>query len=110
MKQIVFDQLRPGDSEKLYHLLSERFGESPVPGIFWAPLPGEALAPAQQEHPGCAPFSVALELSDSTLSCELLIRSQQRMRCSCVAYATKEQLLYLLGLLDGMLDELGISI
>lgn len=110
MKQIVFDQLRPGDREKIAGLLTERFGQSPVPGIFWAELPAEVLAPAQKEHPDCMPFALALELSDDSLSCELLVRSRQRMRCSCVAYADRKQFIYVLDLLDGLLKELDITI
>ena len=110
MKQIVVDQLRPGDCEKLEELLSGRYGACPVPGIFWVDLPAEALSPTQAEHRDCAPFAVALELSETSLSCELLIRARQRMRCSCVAYATDSQVLYLLRLLDEILDELAIRV
>ncbi|MEW5735853.1 MAG: hypothetical protein AB1921_13425 [Thermodesulfobacteriota bacterium] len=110
MKQIVVDQLRPGDRDRIEELLTRRFGESPLPGIYWVPLPEDALSPVQEEHPDCAPFVIALEVSETALSCELLVRSRQRMRCSCVAYATEGQVLYLLRLLDGLLGELGIAV
>ena len=41
---------------------------------------------------------------------ELLVRTQNRIRCECIAYATDEQRNWLIRLVDDMLAQLGISV
>jgi hypothetical protein len=52
----------------------------------------------------------AVELEETRLSIELLVRTRNRIRCNCIAYATPEQRNWLIRRVDDMLEQLGISV
>ncbi len=111
MKQYVIDQLRFEDFDRLKSHLEDHFQGSTIEGIYWIPLTEEILSPIQAEHQECKPFYFALELvAPDRLSCELLVRTQSRMRCACIRYATKEQRSWLTDTVDAILEKLEISI
>jgi len=110
MKQYVVDQLRYHDYEKLKALLDQRYGKSVMGAIYWIPLEREVLSPTQCEHQECQPHVAAVELEETRLSMELLVRTRNRIRCSCIAYATEGQRNWLIHTVDRMLEQLGISI
>ena len=111
MKQYVVDQLRPGDHAKLAGYLENAYGESRMmEGVWWVPLDPEDEAEAQRAHPQCRPFVFAMELCGGSLSCELLIRTLNRVRCDCIAYADDRQTLSIIRFVDGILNELSISV
>jgi hypothetical protein len=82
MKQYVVDQLRYVDYEKIKDYLDHRFATASIGGVYWVPI-------------------------DLGL---LLVRTQNRIRCECIAYATDEQRNWLIRLVDDMLAQLGISV
>ncbi|MEJ2475367.1 MAG: hypothetical protein P8Y74_15975 [Desulfobacterales bacterium] len=43
------------------------------------------------------------------MACELLVRTRQRVRCSCIAYATRPQRNWIIQMLDDIFDELNIQ-
>jgi hypothetical protein len=43
------------------------------------------------------------------MACELLVRTRQRVRCSCIAYATRPQRNWIIQMLDEIFDELNIQ-
>jgi hypothetical protein len=110
MKQYVVDQLRYHDFEKLKAYLDQNYGAAAMGQIYWVPLAEELLTPVQAEHRGCRPHVAAIELQESRLSMELLVRTCSRVRCSCIAYAGKDQRDWLIGLVDQMLEQLEISV
>ncbi|MFO7709264.1 MAG: hypothetical protein R6V84_13920 [Desulfobacterales bacterium] len=110
MKQYVVDQLRFSDYEKLRGCLDQRFGPASIGDVYWVPLAPEQLSATQSAHVVCQPFVAALELCEERLSVELLIRTQQRVRCECIAYATDEQRNWLIRMVDDMLQQLGVSV
>ncbi len=112
MKQYVIDQLRFEDFNRLKEHLDAHLQGSSIEGIYWIPLTQEILlSPIQAEHEACKPFYFALELVlPDRLSCELLVRTQTRMRCACIRYATKEQRSWLMDTVDAILEKLEISI
>jgi len=110
MKQYVVDQLRYQDYEKLKGFLDQNFGEAAIDGVYWIPLDQNVLAPIQSEHLECQPHMAAVELSETRLSMELLVRTRTRIRCNCIAYATQEQRNWLIRRVDDMLEQLGISV
>jgi hypothetical protein len=109
MKQYVVDQLRYHDYEKLKGYLDQRFGPAEMGNVFWIPLPTGRLAPVQAEHLECQPFFAAIELLEDRLCLELLVRTRQRIRCDCIAYATETQRNDLIRMVDDMLAELEIT-
>lgn len=52
---------------------------------------------------------VALEVEETALRMELLIRAKNRLRCDCIAYADAGQTRALLASLHELLAELGIQ-
>lgn len=110
MKQYVVDQLRFNDFEKIRACLDQRFGPASIEGVYWVPLEPGRWSATQAAHRDCQPFFAALELHGERLSLELLIRTRQRIRCDCIAYATDEQRSWLIQMVDDMLLQLGISV
>ncbi len=110
MKQYVIDELRPADYDKLRALLAERFGPPELGGVYWIPLEPEHFSAMQRSHGDCRPFYFAVELKDQSLTCELLVRTRQRVRCDCIAYATHAQRNWIVAVIDDILENLDITV
>jgi len=109
MKQYFIDELRPTDYEKLKSSLDERFGPPNLGGVYWIPLEPKHLSDMQAAHGDCQPFYFAVELQERSMACELLVRTRQRVRCSCIAYATRSQRNWVIQVFDDIFDELNIQ-
>jgi hypothetical protein len=109
MKQYVIDELRPKDYELLKACLNQRYLFGDLEGIYWIPLEKEMLTDLQSQHDACQPFYFALEIHENRLACELLVRTRNRLRCSCIGYATEIQRNWLIRSVDALFDELGIK-
>jgi len=110
MKQYVIDQIRPDDQHRLKAYLDQQYTASAIDGVYWVPLKPALFKPIQAQHTQCQPFYFAFELANGQLSCELLVRTQQRIRCGCMQYADSAQRDWLINLLDRILDELHIKL
>jgi hypothetical protein len=53
---------------------------------------------------------MALEVLEDGLKLELLVRARNKMRCSCVCYATTDQRNHMLDYLDNFINDLEISL
>ena len=109
MKQYVIDELRPSDYEALKTYLDEQYGPSEMGGIYWIPLAFDLLTDIQSAHTECQPHYVAVDLDGNRLACEFLARSNHRVRCDCIRYATENQRNWLIGLIDNIFDRLQIK-
>jgi hypothetical protein len=110
MKQYVIDQLRETDHEKVLEFLQKNAGASEFGDVFWVQLPVELYSDTQRAHEQCAPFRFAVNLSLNRVDFELLVRSRQVLRCSCIGYADENQRNYIIDYADRMLEELKIKI
>lgn len=110
MKQYVVDQLRYPDYEKLKAFLDQTYGPAEMGGIYWICLEDGLLTPVQAEHRECHPLAAAIDLQETRLSLELLVRTRSRIRCGCIAYADDRQRSWLIDRVDRMLAQLEISI
>jgi len=110
MKQYVIDELRSEDHGEIKVYMEENYSASNVDGIYWVPLERDILTKIQKEHTDCQPFYFAVDLDPNLIAFEMLIRTQKRMRCSCMGYATEKQRNWLIGLADSIFDQLGIKI
>ena len=110
MKQYVIDQLRPDDYFKLKAYLDTNCQSSNIPGIYWLDLPQKLLEETQKSHIDCQPFCFAIELSQTGLSCELLVRTLAQIRCDCVNYASVSQRNWLIHAMDDICSQLEINI
>ena len=110
MKQYVIDQLRPADYEAVKAYLDENYSSSIVKGIYWIPLDQSMLTELQAEHTECQPFYFAVDLEQNFMASELLIRTQNKMRCSCMSYADEKQRNWIIQFADAIFDRLNIKI
>jgi hypothetical protein len=109
MKQYLVDELRPADYDQIKAFLEPRYAVPGFAGLYWIPLPSQMLAEEQSDHTECQPHYFALELLPDRLACELLVRSQQRIRCSCIQYASERQRNWIIQVVDTFLEQLGVK-
>ena len=108
MKQYVIDELRPGDHEKLKSYLESHCGPAELENLYWVALDASVYSETQTAHTDCQPFYAAVRLDEQAIAIEFLIRTKNRIRCDCIAYATDEQKAWLMGFLDAMFEQLEI--
>jgi hypothetical protein len=106
MKQYVIDEIRPGERQRLKKYLDEHFGDPAMDGVYWIPLEEELLSETQRQHRDCQPFYFALELGQDAVSCELLVRTRERVRCDCIAYASEKQRNWVVRVVDAIFEKL----
>lgn len=110
MKQYVIDEIRFEDYEKIRAWLDKNADDSAIDGIYWLLIDENVLNETQLAHLKCRPFYFVIELEPTRISCELLVRTHNTVRCDCMKYATDEQFLWLVRRIDSMLDALEIKI
>lgn len=109
MKQFVIDELRPADYQTLKTHLDDAFGAAALDGIYWLPIATEVLSEIQIKHKDCQPFYFAIDLEPNRIAVELLVRTQNQIRCACMAHATETQCLWLIRQVDTIFERLGIK-
>ena len=110
MKQYVVDEIRPADHDKVKAYLDSHYRVPGIEGLYHLPLDKALLSNLQQGHIDCGPHYFALELLPDRLNCELLVRTNHRIRCDCIQYATREQQSWLIDVIDGLFENLDIII
>jgi len=111
MRSYLIDEIAKADVKKAAAHLEAMELAGGLDGIFWLPLPQELLTEEQKEHAEeCGPHCMALECDADWIKLELLVRARNKLRCSCVAYATPAQRAHAMDYLDNMLKELDISV
>jgi hypothetical protein len=110
MKQYVIDQFSPEDYNKVKDYLDKHFSSSEIDGIYWIPINDDLLNEIQREHKSCSPFFFAVEFVPYKMSCELLVRTKNRMRCDCIQHADELQRNWLIEFADSIFDRLKIKI
>ncbi|QGY41186.1 hypothetical protein GM415_13955 [Pseudodesulfovibrio cashew] len=118
MRSYLIEDLFEADIEKIKGALNEMQLQGPLEGIYYLPLPTELLQQEQKDHQDeCGPYFMALEIiegasdmSECQLKLELLTRARNKIRCSCVNYATHEQRKHMIEYLDQFIEELEISV
>lgn len=108
MREYVISDLKPAETQALEEALTARNLAAGIEHLYW--LPVSELTVVQKEHAAsCGPHVVALEVEETALRMELLIRAKNRLRCDCIAYADAGQARALLASLHELLAELGIQ-
>jgi hypothetical protein len=108
MKQYVIDELSNTDYKKIEEYLDHNFKDKAMGGLYWIPLHEDVLRDIQKAHADCGPFYFALELLPEKLSCELLVRTKNRMRCDCMMYADESQRTWIMAFIDSICERLEI--
>ena len=108
MKQYVIDELRPEDYDSLKRHLDAQYAVPNFDGLYRLPLEDQLLSATQKAHKECQPFYFALELSHDRLTCELLVRTNNKIRCDCIQMATEAQRNWLIQTTDAIFEKLSI--
>jgi hypothetical protein len=106
MRQVFFDELDKQDIERLVDDLNEKAQLSEVEGLYWVEMPHELLEPDQQEIRADHPFCFAVEIGESWVKFELLLRSRSNFRSTCSRYAGPDQQRYILEYANRIIDRL----
>ncbi len=109
MKQFVIDELRPSDYAKLKKYLDNNYGTGAIEGIYWLPIEPQLLTGIQSEHKDCQPFYFAIDLEPDRVIIELLVRTKNRVRCTCITYAAETQCTWLIRQIDEIFEQLEIK-
>ncbi|MFC1829086.1 hypothetical protein ACFL0O_05685 [Thermodesulfobacteriota bacterium] len=109
MKQYVIDELRPEDYKTIKAYMDEIFGSSALDGVYWVTLDQEMLTDMQISHTECQPFHFAIDLEPSHMACELLVRTKNKMHCSCISYASEQQRNWIIQIVDAIFEKLEIK-
>lgn len=109
MKQYVIDELRPGDHYKIRKYLDETYGPAEMGDLYWVPLATEVLTEIQLQHSDCQPFYFAIQAEADRLVVEMLVRTKNRVRCACIAYASNEQRIWIMNIVDAIFEKLDIA-
>lgn len=108
MKQYVVDELRPSDYDVLKAYLNEHLNFAGFDGLYWKPVDEALLTTTQALHIHCKPLYFTLTLAPESLTCELLVRTRNKMQCDCMGYATTAQRNWIVGWTDNLFRTLGI--
>ncbi len=107
MRLFVLDELDPVWIKGLQSKLEQMGHQGSIKDIYWFELPEKILTPKQQEHfQSCGPYVLSLETGKSSLKLELLVRARNSLRCTCTGLLTREQRIYALDHLEGILAEI----
>jgi hypothetical protein len=108
MKQYVVDDLRIEDFQMLKKHLEEYVETDALEGMYWIKMDDKLLNDIQKQHTDCQPYYLAIELEENRLSCELLVRSRNRIRCHCMGYVNKVQFQWAVRFIDNIFEDLSI--
>ncbi|WP_316900525.1 hypothetical protein [Pseudodesulfovibrio indicus] len=115
MRIYLIEDLADNDYKTICKAFDDLGVRGSLEGIWYLPLPEDLLQQEQKDHLGeCGPYFMALEGVESpdqnSFRMELLVRARNRIRCSCVTYATPEQRKHMIEYLDQFIEELEISV
>ena len=102
MRQFVIDELSPMERDNIDSYLKRTIKQGPMIGLYWIELPPDLHSAAQQGHEEHAPFYLAVEVTNSAVKFELLVRSCYNLHCSCIAHAAAAQRQFVLDFIDRM--------
>jgi hypothetical protein len=108
MKQYQIDQIRLEDYSKIKEYMDQHHGPSELGSIYWIPLPEHLYDDIQSKHSTCHPLYFVIDLQETCLTCELLIRTKNKIRCDCIKYAHNEQRDYLITFVDYIFERTGV--
>ncbi len=108
MKQYLIDELRQTDYDKLKSYMDKNHKNGCIDGIYGIYIDENILTEKQASHVECAPFYFAVEMKKNSISCELLVRAKNIMRCDCIGYTNKKQREWLIEHIDSILNRLDI--
>ncbi len=108
MRQYMLDEIAKTDMPRVREYLNEHATASRLDDIWWVDLKEDLLSPDQFSHRGCQPFRFAVEVGETFVRFEFLIRSRETMRCKCIGYATRQQRDFIFAFADRLVEDLNL--
>ncbi len=108
MKQYRVDELRSEDLETLKAYLDDHLGKTALEGTYWLEIPPGLLGDTQAAHVQCQPHVVACEVDTHGITCEFLVRTRKKLHCDCMEMANAAQRVWIMEVMDGILEKLSI--
>ncbi|CAI3223179.1 hypothetical protein [uncultured Desulfovibrio sp.] len=106
MRWYAVDDLTEKETARLQSLLTQMGLAAGMDGLYWLPPPDDLLSPLQREHAeSCGPYVMGLELEETSLRLELLVRARGRLRCDCVHYAGPALREHMIAWLERLLND-----
>ncbi|MBW2090558.1 MAG: hypothetical protein JRI34_00345 [Deltaproteobacteria bacterium] len=109
MRQLFIDELSREDVSLVKKFLKESEIESGVEGLYWVELSKDLLDPEQLACEADHPFCFAVEVGDSWVKFEFLIRSRTNLRSAQMRYANRFQQNFILDYSARMIENLGLK-
>lgn len=108
MRHFFVDEIAREDIERIRDFLDKNTNSSSIKGLYWVDLTEDLLNEVQHAHKDCRPYCFAVELGESFVKFELLIRSRNSYRCSCSGYAAPVQRDFIINFAEGLIERLSI--
>ncbi|MBW1709442.1 MAG: hypothetical protein JRJ73_06090 [Deltaproteobacteria bacterium] len=109
MRQFFIDELSPQDVSAVKEFLKANVIQSSYEDLFWVQLSRDLLDPEQFECEADQPFCFAIEVGDSWVKFEFLIRSRTNFKSAHLRYATRKQQDFILDYAARMIKELDLK-
>lgn len=105
MRQYLIDELDNEAVERVRTYLDSHCEKSDLDNLYWLRIPDDMLSPDQYSHSDCRPHCAGIELGDRFVNFEMLVRSRNSLKCSCIAYATPQQRQFILSFIERLTGE-----
>lgn len=109
MRSFYIDELSEVDIIKIRLHFEKTALSSQIEDIWWIEIPLDLLTVSQKKQKDLRPFVFTVELGDSWLKIEFLIRSLKTLNREWQAFCTPAQRQYILSLIDTLMDDLEIN-
>ena len=109
MRSFYIDELSEEDLINIRLLFEKKALSSQIEDIWWVEIPLDLLTVSQRKHQYLRPFVFTVELGDSWLKVEFLIRSLKTLNREWQAFCTPKQRQYILSFVDKLIDDLEIK-
>jgi hypothetical protein len=109
MRQILIDELIADEVAAVHEFLKANAVVSGIEGLYWAELTEDLLDPGQFEQKKDRPFCFAVEVGDSWVKFELLIRSRHNIKSVETRFASRIQLEFILEYSNRIIGETGLK-
>lgn len=115
MRSYLIEDIYEDNSKKIVKALDEKGWRGPIEGIWYLPVPDTFLEKEQHDHLAeCGPYMMALELIEKVeqheFKLELLVRARNKIRCSCVFYASPALREHMIDMLDALFREQDVPV
>jgi hypothetical protein len=109
MRSFYIDELSEEDVINIRLLFEKKALSSQIEDIWWIEIPLDLLTVPQRKQQDLYPFVFTVELGDSWLKVEFLIRSLKTLNQEWQAFCTPTQRQYILSFVDTLIDDLEIK-